>query len=144
MMAFQVLFSVSGSFVLAFQCSPARYAQSLFAHTRLIERRAAFDMSIQNANCYTSFQLYQIVLYQAVLIFVADLIILVAPIPILCGLKMPTRKIIALFAIFGSGIIACIAPLVRFSALDYLRTGSTDLTCTYPTTYPCWPQLCMY
>jgi hypothetical protein len=74
-----------------------------------------------------------IVLYQAVLIFVADLIMLVAPIPILCGLQMPTRKIVALLAIFGSGIIACIAPLVRFSALGYLRAGSTDLTCTCRT-----------
>lgn len=61
-----------------------------------------------------------------------DLIMLVAPLPILTGLKMPTRKIVALLAIFGSGIIACIAPIVRFSTLDYLRQGSTDLTCAFP------------
>ncbi|KAL4883398.1 hypothetical protein BJY04DRAFT_216222 [Aspergillus karnatakaensis] len=41
---------------------------------------------------------------------------------------MPKGKIVGLLAIFGSGIIACIAPIVRFSTLDYLRTGSTDLT----------------
>ncbi|OJJ03943.1 hypothetical protein ASPVEDRAFT_152368 [Aspergillus versicolor CBS 583.65] len=113
LMVFQVAFSVSGSFVLAFQCSPAR---------------AAFDMSIKNPNCYTRYTLYQITLYQAVLIFVGDLIMLLAPVPVLIQLKMPTRKIVALLAIFGSGIIACIAPIVRFSTLDYLRVGSNDLT----------------
>lgn len=29
------------------------------------------------------------------------------------------------------GIIACIAPLVRFSTLGYLRQGTTDLTCKH-------------
>ncbi|BCS23670.1 uncharacterized protein APUU_40114S [Aspergillus puulaauensis] len=113
LMVFQVSFSVSGSFVLAFQCAPAR---------------AAFDTSIKNPNCYNRYTLYKITLYQAVLIFMGDLVMLVAPVPILMGLKMPTRKIVALLAIFGSGIIACIAPIVRFSTLDYLRQGSTDLT----------------
>ncbi|KAJ5520802.1 hypothetical protein N7463_001255 [Penicillium fimorum] len=69
-----------------------------------------------------------ITLYQAVLIFVSDIIILLAPMAILCRLQMPTRKIIALVAIFGSGVIACISPVVRFSTLDYLRNGTTDLT----------------
>ncbi|CAI7590088.1 unnamed protein product [Penicillium glandicola] len=131
MMIFQVLFSVSGSFVLAFQCNPVR---------------ASFDLSITNATCYSQYKLFQITLYQAVLIFVCDVVMLVAPIVILCGLQMPTRKIVALMIIFGSGlytsrqnstlenlisaagIIACISPLVRFSTLDYLRHGTTDLT----------------
>ncbi|KAJ5118780.1 hypothetical protein N7526_010417 [Penicillium atrosanguineum] len=113
LMVFQVLFSVSGSLVLAFQCDPPR---------------AAFDLTIKNATCYSQFKLFQIVLYQAVLIFVADIIMLLAPVPILYGLQMPTRKIAALMAIFGTGIIACIAPVVRFSTLDYLRKGTTDLT----------------
>ncbi|KKK16667.1 hypothetical protein AOCH_001585 [Aspergillus ochraceoroseus] len=89
---------------------------------------AAYDLTITNGKCYSQFKLFQIVLYQAVLIFVGDLIILVAPMPILCRLNMPMRKIVALMIIFGSGIIACIAPIVRFSTLDYLRKGTTDLT----------------
>ncbi|KAJ6111846.1 hypothetical protein N7523_007907 [Penicillium sp. IBT 18751x] len=109
----KVLFSISGSLVLAFQCDPPR---------------AAFDLTITNATCYSQFKLFQIVLYQAVLIFVADIIMLIAPMSILCGLQMPARKIAALMAIFGTGIIACIAPVVRFSTLDYLRKGTTDLT----------------
>ncbi|KAL4900270.1 hypothetical protein BDW74DRAFT_188641 [Aspergillus multicolor] len=112
---YQVAFSVSGSFALAFQCTPVR---------------AAYDRSIQDPDGFSQFTLYQITLYQAVLIFVGDLIILIAPLPILCRLRMPTRKIVALLVIFGSGIIACIAPLVRFSTLGYLRDGSTDLTFT--------------
>ncbi|KAJ5889115.1 hypothetical protein N7504_009925 [Penicillium tannophilum] len=113
LMIFQILFSFSGSIVLATQCDPPR---------------AAFDMTVTNATCYSQFKLFQIVLYQAVLIFVSDVIILLAPMPILCQLNMPTRKIVALVAIFGTGIIACIAPVVRFSTLDYLRIGTTDLT----------------
>ncbi|KAJ5371888.1 hypothetical protein N7517_003894 [Penicillium concentricum] len=95
MFVFQVLFSISGSFVLALQCDPPR---------------AAFDLTIKNPTCYSQYKLFQITLYQAVLIF------------------MPTRKVVALVAIFGSGIIACISPVVRFSTLDYLRNGTTDLT----------------
>ncbi|KAJ5801560.1 uncharacterized protein N7518_003628 [Penicillium psychrosexuale] len=113
MIVFQVLFSVSGSFVLAFQCDPVR---------------GAYDLTVANPKCYSQYKLFQITLYQAVLIFVCDVIILIAPLVILCGLQMPTRKIIALMAIFGSGIIACISPVVRFSTLDYLRHGTTDLT----------------
>ncbi|KAJ5210076.1 hypothetical protein N7472_000215 [Penicillium cf. griseofulvum] len=113
LIVFQVLFSVSGSFVLAFQCDPPR---------------AAFDLTVKNPTCYSQYKLFQITLYQAVLIFVCDIIILIAPMVILCRLQMPTRKIIALVAIFGSGIIACISPVVRFSTLDYLRNGTTDLT----------------
>ncbi|KAJ5779109.1 hypothetical protein N7457_006829 [Penicillium paradoxum] len=100
-------------FVLAFQCDPPR---------------AAYDLTITNGTCYSQFKIFQITLYQAVLIFVSDVIILVAPMVILCGLNMPTRKIIALMAIFGSGIIACISPVVRFSTLGYLREGTEDLT----------------
>ncbi|KAJ5934270.1 hypothetical protein N7466_003817 [Penicillium verhagenii] len=88
----------------------------------------AFDTSVTDAKCYSQFKLYQITLYQAVLIFVADVVILIAPMAILSRLNMPTRKIVALMAIFGTGIIACIAPIVRFSTLDYLRYGTTDLT----------------
>ncbi|KAJ5929058.1 hypothetical protein N7454_006906 [Penicillium verhagenii] len=88
----------------------------------------AFDTSVTDAKCYSQFKLYQITLYQAVLIFVADVVILIAPMVILSRLNMPTRKILALMAIFGTGIIACIAPIVRFSTLDYLRYGTTDLT----------------
>ncbi|KAJ5638377.1 hypothetical protein N7490_008256 [Penicillium lividum] len=113
LMVFQFIFSISGSVVLATQCDPPR---------------AAYDMTVTNAKCYSEFKLYQIVLYQAVLIFVADVIMLVAPMIILWQLNMPTRKIIALMAIFGTGIIACIAPVVRFSTLDYLRNETSDLT----------------
>ena len=66
--------------------------------------RAAFDLTITTATCYSQFKLFQIVLYQAVLIFVADIIMLLAPMLILCGLQMPARKIAALMAIFGTGL----------------------------------------
>lgn len=114
--------------------------------------RAAYDLSITNPKCYSQFKLFQITLYQAVIIFVCDVIILIAPLVVLCGLQLPTRKVIALMLIFGSGlytprynqalailistsgIIACISPVVRFSTLDYLRYGTADLTCEHTLT----------
>ncbi|KAJ5668174.1 uncharacterized protein N7477_006744 [Penicillium maclennaniae] len=102
--------------------------RAIWLKVLLKQALAAFDLTITNATCYSQFKLFQIVLYQAVLIFVADIIMLIAPMSILCGLQMPVRKIAALMAIFGTGIIACIAPVVRFSTLDYLRKGTTDLT----------------
>ncbi|PWY92290.1 hypothetical protein BO70DRAFT_357418 [Aspergillus heteromorphus CBS 117.55] len=113
MMIFQVLFTVSGSLVMALRCTPAR---------------AAFDLTITNSKCLSEFQLYQVTLYQAVLIFTTDVIILLTPMPILCRLHMPARKIAVLMMVFSTGIIACISPLVRFSTLGYLRNGATDLT----------------
>lgn len=106
---------------------------------------AAYDLSITNPTCYSQFKLFQITLYQAVVIFVCDVIILIAPLVVLCRLQLPTRKVVALMLIFGSGlytphynrpleiliptsgIIACISPVVRFSTLDYLRHGTADL-----------------
>lgn len=111
--------------------------------------RAAYDLSITNPTCYSQFKLFQITLYQAVVIFVCDVIILIAPLVVLCRLQLPTRKVVALMLIFGSGlytphynrpleilistsgIIACISPVVRFSTLDYLRHGTADLTCEH-------------
>ncbi|KAJ5395162.1 uncharacterized protein N7487_009465 [Penicillium crustosum] len=111
-----------------------------------LRQTATYDLSITNPTCYSQFKLFQITLYQAVLIFVCDVIILIAPLVVLCGLQLPTRKVIALMLIFGSGlytprykkaleililtsgIIACISPVVRFSTLDYLRYGTADLT----------------
>lgn len=113
MMIFLVLFTVSGSLVLAFQCSPPR---------------AAFDQTITNATCFSKFRLFQITLYQAVLMFAVDLAILILPMPVLISLKMPVRKTLAICLIVSTGIIASIAPVVRFSTLDYLLKGATDLT----------------
>lgn len=158
MIIFQVLFSTSGSFALAFQCDPPRYItvlipSSVYGHL-IIYNRAAYDLSITDATCYSQYKLFQITLYQAVMMFLSDIVILVAPMVILCGLQMPRRKIIALMAIFGSGLytpymtsisnilipipggIACISPVVRFSTLDYLRKGTTDLTCKYCKAHP--------
>ncbi|EKG18705.1 hypothetical protein MPH_04051 [Macrophomina phaseolina MS6] len=60
--------------------------------------------------------------------FLTDLAILVLPMPLLWKLNMKTGKKIAMVLIFGSGLIACISPMVRFSTLHYVTTGSFDIT----------------
>ncbi|KAF4309031.1 hypothetical protein GTA08_BOTSDO03135 [Botryosphaeria dothidea] len=113
LMIFLTLFTISGSRALALQCKPVR---------------AGWDKTLTEAKCFSTFTIYQITLYQAVILFVTDLIILLLPIPLLYKLNMRAGKKVACALIFGSGIIACISPMVRFSTLDYLLQGSVDIT----------------
>ncbi|GME45538.1 hypothetical protein GTA08_BOTSDO04901 [Neofusicoccum parvum] len=113
LMIFLTLFTISGSFALAFQCQPVK---------------AGWDKTITDAKCFSTFTVYQITLYQAILIFITDVAILIMPMPLLYKLNMRTGKKIAIIFIFGSGIIACISPAVRFSTLNYLLEGSVDVT----------------
>lgn len=87
--AFSIMFVLSGSFVLAFQCDPPR---------------AVYTLALQTtAKCYSQFRLYQITLYQAVLMFVTDVVILVLPLPVLWNLNMPLRRRVAISMIILSG-----------------------------------------
>jgi hypothetical protein len=43
--------------------------------------------------------------------------------------QLSSSKSLALLAVFGSGVVACIAPAIRFKSLNFYKTGSTDTTC---------------
>ncbi|KAH8883257.1 hypothetical protein GQ53DRAFT_787095 [Thozetella sp. PMI_491] len=115
---FIAIFTVSGSFLAAFQCNPPKYAYDL-----------NFLMSPERANhCFSSDVAYGIFMYQAVVIFCCDIIMLLLPFPVLLKLHMSSAKSVALVMVFGSGIVACIAPAIRFRSLNFYKTGSTDTT----------------
>jgi hypothetical protein len=119
LLIFLTLFTISGSFVAAFQCNPPKYSYDL-----------TFLMAADRAeHCFPSDTSYNIFMYQAVLIFVCDIIIFILPMHAVYQLKMSRSKSVAILMIFGSGVVACIAPAIRFKSLQFYKSGSTDTTC---------------
>lgn len=87
-------------------------------------------MSPDRANhCFTSDVAYGIFMYQAVVLFACDIIIFLLPFPALIKLHMGSAKKTALLLVFGSGLIACIAPAIRFKSIQFYKSGSSDTTC---------------
>lgn len=110
---FIVAFTVSGELILAFQCKPVR---------------AFWDKTIITSQCFSNDTLFAITMYQGVLMFVCDIVIIVLPMPAIWGLQMALKKRLLVLFLFSFGVIACIAALVRFSTLVYTK-DTTDMTC---------------
>jgi hypothetical protein len=114
-----VLFTISGTAVAAFQCNPPKYGFEL-----------QYIMSPDRAKyCFSSDVAYGIFMYQAVMLFACDIIIFLLPFPALVQLNMGSAKKTALLLVFGSGLVACIAPAVRFESIQFYKSGSSDTTC---------------
>lgn len=79
--------------------------------------------------CFSSDVAYGIFMYQAVLLFACDIIIFLLPFPALIQLHMGSAKKTALLLVFGSGLVACIAPAIRFQSIQFYKSGSSDTTC---------------
>ncbi|KAL7941028.1 hypothetical protein V8C42DRAFT_361425 [Trichoderma barbatum] len=118
LLIFFTLFTISGTFLAAFQCNPPKYTYDI-----------TFLMSPDRANfCFPAMTSYAIFMYQAVLIFCCDIVMFLLPFPALMSVQLSSSKSIALLAVFGSGIVACIAPAIRFKSLNFYKTGSNDTT----------------
>lgn len=79
--------------------------------------------------CFSKDVSYGIFMYQAVMLFACDVIIFVLPFPALIQLHMGSAKKTALLLVFGSGLVACIAPAIRFQSIQFYKSGSSDTTC---------------
>lgn len=114
-----MLFTISGTVLAAFQCNPPKYAFQL-----------EFLMSPDRPkHCFSTDITYAIFMYQAVVLFVCDMIIFLLPFPALVKLNMRPDKKAALLLVFGSGLVACIAPAIRFESIQFYKSGSSDTTC---------------
>lgn len=119
LLIFFTLFTISGTFLAAFQCNPPKYTYDI-----------TFIMSPDRSKyCFPSMTSYAIFMYQAVLIFCCDIIMFLLPFPALMSVQLSSSKSLALLAVFGSGVVACIAPAIRLQSLNFYKTGSTDTTC---------------
>lgn len=88
-----LLFTISGALVAAFQCDPPKYVYDL-----------AYVMSADRSqHCFSSNTAYSVFMYQAVVLFMVDIIILLYPVPALWGLKMSRGKGLVFVMVLGSG-----------------------------------------
>jgi hypothetical protein len=93
MIAFMLAFSLSGELAFAFQCTPVQ---------------AAFDKAIlvtnPNAKCYSSNTMFGLTMYQGVIMFVCDVIIIILPMPSIWALQLPMKKRLLLLGMFSFGL----------------------------------------
>ncbi|KAH8425279.1 uncharacterized protein LDX57_003036 [Aspergillus melleus] len=85
---FLVLLTISGELPLILQCSPVR---------------AAYDKTVPNYKCFSSDTLFDIEMYQGVLMFAVDLAIFALPIPTIWKLQMPLQRRLTIIGLFGLG-----------------------------------------
>lgn len=97
------------TFLNAFQCSPVR---------------AAYDQTT-NSRCMSIVTLY---LCSAPVNIITDLAILVLPIPVLTGMRLPQRQKTVLVVTFALGIFVTIVDVVR---IYYLQQASDDQTMSH-------------
>ncbi|KAI1358879.1 hypothetical protein F5Y08DRAFT_350401 [Xylaria arbuscula] len=118
LLIFMVLITISFVFVDAFQCNPPQYVYEL-----------QFVMSPDRAqHCLPANKIYSIFLFQAILLFIIDVIIFLLPVPVIWSLKVQRGKRVLVLLIFVPATIACIAPLFRFRSLNFLKTQDPDIT----------------
>ncbi|TVY38746.1 L-fucose-proton symporter [Lachnellula occidentalis] len=98
------------TFLNAFQCSPVR---------------AAYDTSLSEGQCLSIVTLY---LCSAPVNIFTDLAILVLPIPVLTGMRLPQRQKTILVLTFALGIFVSIVDVVR---IYYLQQASSDQIATH-------------
>ncbi|KAL4940849.1 hypothetical protein BDV06DRAFT_13694 [Aspergillus oleicola] len=112
MIIFMIVMTISGEFPLIFQCSPVR---------------AAWDKSDPNYKCFSSDALMKIQLYQAILMFLIDCVIIIMPMPTIWRLQMPIQRRLVIIGLFALGFIACAAGLARIPLLGYQK-DATDFS----------------
>ncbi|KAJ5041246.1 uncharacterized protein L3040_005794 [Drepanopeziza brunnea f. sp. 'multigermtubi'] len=88
------------TFLNAFQCNPVR---------------AAYDPTVSNQKCFSIVTLY---LCSAPFNIITDLAILVLPIPVLTGIRLPQRQKTVLVFTFALGIFVTIVDVVRIYYLQ--------------------------
>ncbi|RWA14076.1 hypothetical protein EKO27_g1045 [Xylaria grammica] len=114
-----VVITISFVFVDVFQCNPPKYVYEL-----------QFVMAPDRAkHCLPPNTVYNVFLFQAILFFTIDIIILLMPAPVVWSLNIRQRhKGLIVLLISVPAIIACIAPTLRFQSLDFLKSQDTDIT----------------
>lgn len=114
------LFTISGVLALVFQCNPIR---AFWDKTRTI------GPIPDSGACFSADKTLALNMYQGVLLFVFDIILLVLPIPTVWKLDIPARQRVLVLLLFGLGLVACAAALVRLVIVVYIQ-NTTDMPCT--------------
>ncbi len=107
-----ILSGIVLTFLNAFQCRPVR---------------AAYDVSISDEKCLS---IVTIFLCSAPVNIITDLAILVLPIPVLTGMRLPERQKVILVGTFAMGIFVTAVDVVR---IYYLQQAVDSQTGTFST-----------
>ena len=109
MFAFLVVFCLSGELALILQCKPVKYVLNHITSQYFTNRtpRAGYDKTILSAKCYSTDMMYGITLYQGVLMFLADVVIIILPMPALWTLQLPLKRRLILVGLFSFGTQLC-------------------------------------
>lgn len=103
---FLFLFTISGELPLILQCTPVR---------------AAYDTTLtaSEKKCFSADILFDLEMYQGVLMFVIDIVIFAMPIPTIWNLQMPIQRRLVIVGVFGIGkFLSCI---IYEQAVDHTR-----------------------
>jgi fucose permease len=95
------------TFINAFQCRPSR---------------AAYDLSVKNSSCFSILTIY---LASAPINVVTNLAILLLPIPVLTGMRLPQRQKTVLIFLFALGIFVTVVDVVRIYYLQLAADSSS-------------------
>lgn len=87
---FMVLMTISGELPLILQCRPVRAAYAPPANG--------------DYKCFTAKTLMNIQLYQAILMFLVDVVIIVMPMPTIWKLQMPVQRRLVIMGLFALGM----------------------------------------
>ncbi|KAI5851945.1 hypothetical protein BZA05DRAFT_398362 [Tricharina praecox] len=112
---FLCVFTVGTEFATTFSCNPVQ---------------AGWDKSIVDANCWSIDVLYNIVVFQGIVMSLSDVVILLLPMWDLWKLKLPTRKRLQLMIMFGLGMLATIVSIIRLSTAVASTKDTSDFTYT--------------
>jgi fucose permease len=104
------------TFITAFQCRPVQ---------------AAYNLAVENASCISIETIY---LASAPVNIATDLAILVLPIPVLTGMRLPLRQKTILVLTFLLGVFVTIVDVVRIYYLQLAATSLDTLTSVGITT----------
>lgn len=85
---FLIVLTISGEFPLILQCQPVR---------------AAYDKTLVHFKCFSKNALFAIEMYQGVLMFAIDIVIIVLPIPTIWNLQMPIQRRVSIIGLFALG-----------------------------------------
>ncbi|OJI98652.1 hypothetical protein ASPVEDRAFT_80288 [Aspergillus versicolor CBS 583.65] len=110
---FMVLMTISGELPLILQCRPVKAAYAPPANG--------------DYKCFTAKTLMNIQLYQAILMFLVDVVIIVMPMPTIWKLQMPVQRRLVIMGLFALGFVACAAGLARIPLLGY-QENTKDFT----------------
>lgn len=80
-----------------------------------IPPQASWDSSITKTKCMSGHKLFEVTMYQCVLMFLVDVAIVVLPMSTIWKFQMPSKRRLSISALFGLGKTSIEPQLIRYN-----------------------------